>query len=125
MNILDISNQTIEEIHNIPNHSQLCIVHNNIDLLQDKPTAFDTIISKLRIGGEFILFFTDVSALLSDCQNNIISKQDFCNNMQNVKYYTDYNELSYYIMNLEPNISLYKHVRENYKIIISLVRKQY
>lgn len=125
MNILDVTKYTISELQNIPNHSQLCVIHGDIDTIDNKTEWLNLILSKLRISGELILSFIDLDMVLSDFNNNIITKTELCNTISGIGFFTDYTELSHYIMSLEPNISLYKHVRENYKIIISLVRKQY
>lgn len=125
MNILDLTNKSEKDIFQVPDFSQLCIVYNNLDIIENKTETLSTLLNKLRVGGELIFSFIDLNQVLLDYNQNIIDKYELCEVFRHIKHYTDYTELCNFVITLSPQIALYKHIKENYRIILSLVRKQY
>lgn len=125
MNILDLTNKSKKDIFEVPDFSQLCIVYNNLDIIENKTDLLSSLVNKLRLGGELIFSFIDTDQVLLDYNQNVINKHELCEVFHHIKYYTDYTEICNFITMLSPQIGLYKHIKENYRTILSLVRKQY
>lgn len=125
MNILDLTDMSDKDITQIPDFSQLCIVYNNIDSKENKRDLLAVLLNKLRLGGELIFSFIDVNQVVLDYNQNILNKYELCQILNHIKHYTDYTEICNFIATVSPQIGLYKHVKENYHVILSLARKQY
>ena len=127
MNLLSINKNTLDNITNIPNFSQLAILFEDMDSIQsdNKIQTLSLLVEKLRQNGELVIKISDYSKIIDALCHNRLDAETGPGLLHKIKFYTDPMVIINHIVSLEPKIILYKMIEDNYGVILTLKRTEY
>jgi hypothetical protein len=126
MNILEIKLDNLEKsLDKTPKFSQLCIIVDNIDTYKNAINLLDNLLTKLRINGELIFSFIDLENIFHNFSNNLINSKEVFDLIKTINEPINISNIKEYIVSLSPQILMYKYIKKENTIIVSLKRIDY
>lgn len=126
MNILEIKLDNLQKsLSETPKFSQLCIIIDSIDNYENTTNILDNLINKLRINGELIFSFLDLENVFHNFNQNTINSIELFHTIKRINCPIDISNIKEYIVSLAPQILMYKYIKKENNIIISLKRVNY